>query len=94
MDISNIVYYCREGDKSRTISLRELCLREGFEIESIFYAVKDAQHPTDLLCRLRALICDPVEFDKETPYYVRFTIVDVTGRTNYLKFNRRKEQKQ
>ena len=91
MEISNIVYYGREGDKSRTISLRDLCLREGFEIESIFYAVKDAQHPIDLLCRLRGLSCDRIEFDKETPYYIRFTVEDVTGKINYLKFNKRKE---
>lgn len=92
MNISNILYYTREGDRNKTISLRELCLRDEFDLEAIFHAVRDAVDAHDLLCRIRRISCDVVEFDQETDAYVRFTVLDVCGHTNYLKFKKRKEQ--
>ena len=92
MEISNIIYYTREGDKSRTISLRELCLRSEYDLENVFHAVRDAEDTQDLLCRLRRLSCDQIEFDQESPTYIRFTVIDVMGNTNYLKFKKKKEK--
>lgn len=90
MDISNIIYYTREAGKSKTISLRELCLRDDVDLESVFYAARDAEDTQDLLGRLRRLSCDTIELDHETEHYIRFTVIDVTGNTNYLKFRKRK----
>lgn len=92
MDISNIIYYTREGDKSKTISLRELCLRNDVDLEAVFYAARDAEDTKDLLCRLRRLSCDQIDFDQETNNYIRFTVIDVEGNTNYLKFKIKKEK--
>lgn len=92
MDISNIIYYTREGDKSKTISLRELCLRDEFDLEAIFHAVRDAVDTKDLLCRFRRICCDVVEFDHDTEKYILFTVIDVAGNTNYLKFRRKKDK--
>lgn len=92
MDISNIIYYTREGDKSKTVSLRELCLRDDADLEAIFHAVRDAVDTKDLLDRLSRVCCDPIDFEQETDKYIRFTVLDVmNGKTNYLKFKKRKE---
>ena len=90
MNISNIIYYTRDGDKSRTISLRELCLREDVDLETVFYAVRDAVDTDDLLERFKRLSCDQIEFDTETVSYIRFVVTDVHGNTNYLKFKKKR----
>lgn len=92
MDISNIIYYTRQDDKSKTLSLRELCLKEEYDLENVFHAVRDAEDAKDLLCRLRRLCCDVIEPDKDTPTHIRFVVIDVCGNTNYLKFKKRGKQ--
>ena len=91
MNISSIAYYARDGEKGKTISLRDLCLRDEFDLESVFHAVRDAEDTKDLLCRFRRLSCDLIELDKETVSYIRFSVVDVEGNTNYLKFKKVKD---
>jgi len=93
MNVSNIIYYHldEETEKRTTISLRELSLREGFELESLFTAVKDATDATDLLNRIRVVIHEPLEEDIETATYIRFKVCDVYGNINYLKFKKKKE---
>lgn len=93
MNVSNIIYYHRdvETEKRTTISLRELSLREGFELESLFTAVKDAIDAEDLLNRIRVIIHEPIENDIETKTYIRFKVCDVCGNINYLKFKKKKE---
>jgi hypothetical protein len=93
MDISKIIYYTKDGDSAyRTISLRNLCLREEVEFEAVFHAVRDAIDETDLLDRFRRICCDQVELDPEehSSTYIRFIITDVYGNTNYLKFRKRR----
>lgn len=93
MEISNIIYYTREGSKSRTISLRELCLRDDADLEVIFHAVRDAESTQDLLDRFRRICCDPVELHEENEKYIMFTVLDViNGKTNYLKFRRKQDK--
>jgi hypothetical protein len=92
VDISNIIYYTREGGKSKTLSLRELCLKDEIDLESVFHAVRDAVDTHDLLCRFRRISCDVIELDQETDAYIRFTVLDVCGNTNYLKFRKKKEK--
>jgi hypothetical protein len=94
MNVSNIIYYHLdvETDKRTTISLRELSLREGFELESIFTAVKDATDAEDLLNRIRVIIHEPSEMDCENVSYIRFKVWDVYGTLNYLKFKKKKEK--
>lgn len=92
MDISNIIYYTREDNKSRTISLRELCLREDVEFEAIFHAVRDAVDVQDLLDRFRRICCDQVELDEDLGRNIRFIITDVHGNTNYLKFKQARKE--
>lgn len=93
MDISNIIYYTRDAEgHGSTVSLRDLCLREDIEFEAIFHAVRDAVDTQDLLDRFRRISCDQIELCREIPTYIMFTVVDVNGNTNYLKFKKRKEQ--
>lgn len=91
MDISNILYYTRDygAEKNRTLSLRELNLREEFDLEAVFYAVRDAVDAQDLLERIQRLVFDEVRFDDESKSYVRFVVHDCNGNNNYLKFRKR-----
>jgi hypothetical protein len=74
--------------------LRELSLRDVYDpdLETVFYTVRDAVDTNDLLVRFQRLLCDKVEFDSETPMYIRFVVTDIRGNTNYLKFKKRKEK--
>ena len=92
MDISNIIYYTRQDEKSKTISLRELCLREEYDLEAVFHAVRDAEDAKDLLCRLRRICCDIIEPDQDLATHIRFLVTDIYGNTNYLKFKKAKEK--
>ena len=91
MNISDIIYYRREDGKSKTLSLRDLCLRDEFFLEDVFYAVKDATDEEDLLGRLRRIIWDEIELDTANPKNIRFLVTDTYGNKNYLKLKRTKE---
>lgn len=86
MEVAKIIYYTRVDGKSKTVSLKELNLREDFYLEDVFYAVKEAIDVNDLLQRLQRILCDTVEIDPTDTKTTRFTIVDACGNTNYLKF--------
>ena len=90
MDITNILYFTRDegAEKNRTLSLRELNLREEYDLEAIFYAVRDAVDAQDLLERIQRIVFEEVEFDKDEPSFIRFVVHDCNGRTNYLKFRK------
>ena len=91
MEVGKIVYYTRENNKSRTLSLRELCLREDVDLEAVFYAVRDAIDERDLLYRLQRVCSDKVELEVTTDYFIRFTIFDtMRNQINYLKFNKKR----
>jgi hypothetical protein len=85
MEVAKIIYYTREGDKHRTVSMKELNLREDFYLEDVFYAVRDAVGVYDLLDRLKKILHDQVELDTENQNNIRFIITDVCGNVNYLK---------
>lgn len=91
MNITNIIYYTRkQGDVTNTtISLRELCLRDGFDLESIFYAARDAVDALDLMSRIRRIVCDSVEYEIETEHFIMFKVTDVRGHVNHLKFKKK-----
>lgn len=86
MEVSKIIYYTRVDGKSKTVSLKELNLREDFYLEDIFYAVKEALDANDLLNRFKRILCDEVELDTESTQCLRFIITDFEGNTNYIKF--------
>lgn len=93
MEVSKIICYTRVDGKSKTVSLKELNLRDDCYLEDIFYAVKDAVDENDLLNRFKRIICDDVELDTESKHFIRFTITDLYGNTSYLKLKPvRKEQ--
>lgn len=94
MEVSKIIYYTRENGNSRTVSLKELNLREYCFLEDVFYAVRDAVDMEDLLSRFRRIICDPVELDTTDPKNPRFVITDATGNTNYIRLKPAKKENQ
>ena len=90
MEISNIVYYTRQNEKSRTLSLRDLCLKEKYDcgLQTIFYAVRDSVDAQELLTKLQEICHEQIELERENLFYVRFTVHDVYNNINYLKFNK------
>ena len=92
MNISNIIYYSRRDDKSQTLSLRDLCLREECDkgLETVFYTVRDSADVQELLSGFKNICHEQIEFECEEPSYIRFTVVDAYDNINYLKFKKLK----
>ena len=88
MEVKYIVYYRCNDDKRDTLSLRDFCLREGFELKDIFYAVRDAANAQELLEALRCMCYEHIELECDEPSYIRFTVVDAYDNTNYLKLKK------
>ena len=94
MNISNIIYYSRRNDKSQTLSLRDLCLKEIYDcgLQTVFYAVRDSVDAQDLLANFKRICHEHIELECDNPSYIRFTVVDVYDNINYLKFKKAKEE--
>ena len=88
MEVKRIIYYRCNDEKRDPLSLRDFCLREGFELKDIFYAVKDAANAQDLLANFRRICHEHIELECEKPSYIRFAVVDVYDNINYLKFKK------
>ena len=92
MEVKHIIYYRCNDEKRATLSLRDFCLREGFELKDIFYAVKDASNAQELLEELHRICYEHIELECEEPSYIRFTVIDAYDNTNYLKLKKMKNQ--
>ena len=92
MDVKRIIYYRCNDDKRYTLSLRDFCLHEGFELKDIFYAVKDASDAYELLDVLHCMCYEHIELECDEPSYIRFTVVDAYDNINYLKLNKAKNR--
>ena len=90
MEVKRIIYYRCDDEKRDTLSLRDFCLREGFELKDIFYAVKDATDAQELLDVLRRMCYEHIELECDEPSYIRFIVVDAYDNTNYLKLKKAK----
>ena len=90
MEISKIIYYSRKTGKSQTLSLRELCLKDGYNcgLHTVFYAVRDSVDVPDLLEKFKSMCYESIEFDCEEPTYIRFKEIDMHGNINLLKFKK------
>ena len=94
MEVSKIIYYTRQNEKSRTLSLRDLCLKETYDfgLQAVFYAVRDSDDVQDLLAHFQKICLDHIEFECEEPSYIRFNVVDAYDNINYLKFKKAKKK--
>ena len=88
MEVKHIVYYRCNDKKRDTLSLRDFCLRDGFELKDIFYAVRDAADARELLDALQRICYEHIELEHDNPSYIRFTVVDAYNNTNYLKLKK------
>ena len=92
MEVKHIVYYRGNDEKRDTLSLRDFCLREGFELKDIFYTAKDAADTQELLANFKRICHEHIEFECEEPSYIKFTVVDANDNINYLKFTKAKNK--
>ena len=89
MEISKIIYYTRQDDKSLPLSLRNLCPKdENKGLETIFYLVKDATDIQDFLGKWHDTYYNRIELESETPSYIRFKEIDIYDNTNYFKLKK------
>ena len=88
MEVKHIVYYRCNDKKRDTLSLRDFCLREGFELKDIFYAVRDAADAQELLDVLHRMCYEHIELERDEPSYIRYTVVDAYDNTNYFKLKK------
>ena len=93
VNISKIAYYTRENDKSKTLSLRKLQLKELYknDFETIFYTVRDAEDTCGLLEKFGMICCEQFEFVFEDVARIIFEVIDFYGNINYLSFIKKKE---
>ena len=92
MEVKRIIYYRCNDEKRDTLSLRDFCLREGFELKDIFYAVRDAADAQELFDVFQRMCYEHIELECDNPSYIRFTVVDAYDNTNYLKLQKTKNR--
>ena len=92
MEVKRIIYYRCNNEKRDTLSLRNFCLREGFELKNIFYAVKDAADAQEFLYIFQHMCYEHIELECEEPSYIRFIVIDAYDNTNYLKLQKTKNR--
>ena len=92
MEVKHIVYYRCNDEKRDTLSLRDFCLRDGFELKDIFYAVRDAADAQELLETLHRICYEHIELECDEPSYIKFTVVDAYDNTNYFKLKKIKNR--
>lgn len=92
MEVKHIIYYRCNDEKRDTISLRDFCFREGFELKDIFYAVKYAADAQELLDILQRMCYEHIELECNEPSYIRFIVIDAYDNTNYLKLKKIKNR--
>ena len=92
MEVKHIVYYRCNDEKKDTLSLRDFCLRDGFELKDIFYAVRDAANAQELLETLHRICYEHIELECDEPSFIRFTVVDAYDNTNYFKLKKIKNR--
>ena len=92
MEVKRIIYYRCNNEKREPISLRDFCLREGFELKDIFYAVRDAVDSQELLDVLQRMCYEHIELECDELSHIRYTVVDAYDNTNYLKLKKTKNR--
>ena len=90
MEVKRTIYYRCNDEKRDTLSLRDFCLHEGFELKDIFYAVRDAADAQELFDALQRMCYEHIVLECDKPSYIRFTVVDAYDNTNYLKLKKAK----
>lgn len=91
MNIKKIIYYTVVDGEKKTISLRDLCLKdESCGLETIFQVVNESTDVQDFLEKINQICCERIEFDHETPGYIRFIVTDVYDSINFLKLRKQR----
>ena len=90
MDFKRIIYYTRENDTGKTISLRDLCIKEEYDagLETIFYIVRDSAGAQELLDKLNMMYHESFALEQNDISCVVFKVIDSYDNTNYLKIRK------
>ena len=90
MDFKRIIYYTRENDTGKTISLRDLCIKEEYNdsLETFFYIVRDSVSAQELLDKLNMMYHESFALEQNDISCVVFKVRDFYDNTNYLKIRK------
>ena len=90
MDFKRIIYYTRENDTGKTISLRDLCIKEEYDagLETIFYIVRDSAGAQELLDKLNMMYHESFVLAQNDISCIVFKVIDCYDNTNYLKIRK------
>jgi hypothetical protein len=90
MDFKRIIYYTRENDTGKTISLRDLCIKDEYDagLETIFYVVRDSVSAQELLDKLNMMYHESFWLDQDDISCIIFKVTDCYDNTNYLKIRK------
>ena len=89
MDIKRIIYYTREDNISKTLSLRNLCIKDEYDsgLETLFYLVRDSVSAEELLYKLNTMYHESFFLEQDDPCII-FKVIDCYDNTNYLKIRK------
>lgn len=90
MDFKRIIYYTRENDTGKTISLRDLCIKDEYDagLETIFYVVRDSVSAQELLDKLNMMYHESFWLEQDDISCIIFKVTDCYENTNYLKIRK------
>ena len=90
MDFKRIIYYTRENDTGKTISLRDLCIKDEYDagLETIFYVVRDSVSAQELLDKLNMMYHESFWLKQDDISCIIFMVTDCYDNTNYLKIRK------
>ena len=90
MDFKRIIYYTRVDDTGKTISLRDLCIKDEYDsgLETIFYIVRDSFSAEELLDKLNMMYHENFWIEQDDISCVVFKVIDCYNNTNYLKIRK------
>ena len=90
MFFKRIIYYTRDNDTGKTISLRDLCIKDEYDagLETIFYVVRDSVSAQELLDKLNMMYHERFCLEQEDISCIVFRVADCYDNTNYLKISK------
>ena len=90
MDFKRIIYYTRENNTGKTISLRDLCIKDEYDagLETIFYVVRASVSAQKLLDKLNMMYHESFWLEQDDISCIIFKVTDCYDNTNYLKIRK------
>ena len=90
MEYKRIIYYTKGDKATKTLSLRNLCIKEEYDagLETIFYLVRDTVGTDELVDKLNLICYESFSLERDDISCVLIKVIDCYNHTNYLKIRK------